>query len=747
MRSALITIFILIFFLGCVSDYQFSPEKQKILGQKSKDVDGDGIAEYKILLFAPFYGERETTYESSFFVMQKVIIASQSKTSLNIKNLLDKGANNQILSNWYTFVTSVENSNFNCAKEIGITLEVGCEDYEKCAWLCKSKLCEKYKNNPEVLGFWIKDFYDKNKNLNKKIEDVENLLVLERFKSKEEKEILLNKINEIIDLTVNIASNPIFDEWAFGICEFPSYENEKLNEIMKMLGEYERIPQSFQYNALIKFKIKGSEYTELTIVEKIPEPINLKIDKVNFLQKGSEKVEDKIKWDSLKISLRDEYIVSYSLDSKQNVREDIFYTWNPNFIKIKTVSIFSSPLIESIAFISNNIYKSTKVLGFYIAIALVLTFWIILLFIGFLLFQILINTIVALFERKSLIEKIKESFGYANIYWKEHLILTLFLGVLGWIVSLNAQPYDEAELNMSIFNKMVNQNILGIISIFLYCITFVNTFMLIEDKIKALIIGRRYYKPLLETSKQANLIKLKKLEERLNTLKSMVESTKEIDVSKERELVFTLPIEKISLMVEKNEDGSVVKSLLEENLAKVEEAIGSLEKKIETFNNYYQEWEREIYEILKNKKEVHLKELQNIPEDLKFSAVKKFVNKYKEYAIKGETIVLKEKEGKEIVRELFEENIIEIGIRLKNDSVIESYSLGSKGLKNVFGWKIINYSLNFKEKLGEFSKILITGKNKNTIITKIGAEIFILSGEKSKIKDGLLKLEEIKRSL
>ncbi len=746
------TVLMLILMQGCVVEKDVSaPENEKVLSMAAEDLDLDNYTDFKAYVFRAIVIDAENS-----IMMQKSVSAAQSSTDLKVKNtreLSDAGVS-RFETLIFQFDIDRKDKEAVCAEALGLGgISQGyCESPEMCARLCTTAQCQQYGYVNDLLGYWMHDFSQKRKAISDDVNYVRTALIAIKGASPQEKELVMGKLSSIMDRTLEINTNPLLNENMFGICRYVEYDNSLIREMLSLLGEYERTPRNYTYSVMIKFVISGKDYTELKISDSIPEALATSLRGISPAQKGSayDNATKMVSWPTVALNLYPQYMVGYSFQSGQDIREDIFENWPTSKISTKVVSLTKSPVVAYILNTSKYVYSICKGFGYYPALALVLVFWDITFFMLLMAAKMITGFVGATFSRASLRDSLVRAFGGANPYWKEYGFAAILFFIIGYALLTAAAPVAEESLAVDLIGEHLVKNPAGALSLLFIFLSLHTGYALLEDRFKGVIAGRRYYENVLDVSAKANELRLKKLRERADELKQRLANAYGLDVSEEKGVHMSLPMERLGALVKKEGSERTVKELIESYLDKVERAIDRVDEKARVAKEYWADWSKEISEKLEESDKVQLASLLGIPAEWRLWAADRYASENEEEGLVVDAENIKRSERvpemkvSNMLKKLSSKGLAYGGIILKEDGVAGiSSTLGNRTLESVLAWKLANYAKILSRKVlnSDYARITIAGSKNAVVFSKIKDKEGVLFAPKEKIREAFVEFE------
>lgn len=749
LKPTLLLVVLLLLLQGCVVDSDISPRTtERVLSAVAQDFNLDNQTDFKAYLFRPVTVTSESGVNITF---QKSVTAGEAETTIDIKsvNVLSDDDIASLETLMFQFDSDRKDKEIECKETLGLTgAGIRCGSPKDCASICTGSLCKKYDYASELIGYWIYRFSQDEDAMDHDISELRDQLVALKDASITQREMTMRKLNAVLDRTIAINTNPLLNENMFGICRAITYDNSKLKEMLDILGKYERTPNKYIYAINLKTTVKSRDYVELNVFDTLPKPMLSGLSSIQVPQEGGvyDAKANNISWRSIKASIYTDSIVGYTLQSNQNIREDIFENWPTPKVSMRVVSFTKNPVVSGIIEVSKQIYAATKGLGYYTALALIAGFWDIVIFFTILLLKIIIAGISTVISRTGLRDNLIAAYGKANIYWKEYAVFAVLFIAIGYGFMLFAAKVSEDILNVDNIVRHLAESIQGTLSMIFFFLGVHLIYSLAEDRLKGALAGRAYYENILDISPKANELRLKKLKEKLKELEQALGKAGKIDVGEERNILISAPLDRIEALIKTPGNEKAAKELIEVYTYKVESAIMHLEEKIRIFEEYWNEWNKEIRDKLAEQDNVPFSALSGIPSGWRSRAVNRYVveNPDEDLIVDGEGVrrleASPEKKGYEILKKMISKNEALGGVIFKKDGITSVHSsVGNKTLEGILSWKVSNYAKTLGQKVlnSNYLTIQITGEKNTIAFIQVEDKEGVVFAKKDKINDAL----------
>lgn len=716
---------------GCVVETDVSPgTSERVLSAGAQDFDQDSVTDFKNYVFSPVSVTAESGANITF---QKTATAGETQSALAINGT--NALSQDDISSLETLIFEFDSDRLGKERECLETLGLGgaggqCASPDECAARCTSAQCKKYSYVSELLGYWIYRFSQDQQAMDNDVSDIRDDIVSIGAASSADKEIMMRKISSVLDRTILMNTNPLLNDNMFGACRPLNYDNEKLLRMLSILGNYERKPEGYTYAVNLKITVKSRDYSEVRISDTLPRPMLSGLTRIEVPQEGAVYYAkaNNITWPAVKSGIYTEYIVGYTFQGTQGIREDIFENWPTPRASMKIVSFTNNPVVKGVIEISKQIYSSTRWLGYYTALALIAFFWDACIMLAILAIKTIVASLSTAISRSSFRDNMVVMFGKANMYWKEYAVFALLFLAIGYGLMLFSAKVPEDVLNIDNIVRHLAESVPGALSMVFIFLALHLVYSLAEDRIKGALVGRAYYENLLDLSPKANALRLRKLKEKLAELEQGIKDAGSVDVGEEKSVLVSAPVERIEAMMKKPSNGRAVKELIDMYIYKIEAAIIHIEEKKKIFGEYWGAWSSEIADRLSESDNVPFSALKGIPTEWRVKAVSRYVAENQEdgLIVEGQSIRrLEERPGKmedEALKKVITKDLAIGGVLFRNDAVAAARSsAGNKTLEAILSWKVANYAKTLGQKVLnlDYLGITITGEKDAVAFTKV----------------------------
>ncbi len=705
-------LFILLFSFGCTAPvYQEGGDNEKIQEIYEVDLNKDGIADTTTYVF-----QKQEYNETD---LQRIMIVKPqfdlSKLEIEITEVGDKYYfENLSITELKFYLNNFDNKRSN---EVAVTGEAQCKQYlglnredlpcistDTCAKSCiGAPLCKsiyQYVGEP-----FAQDLYELNNGFNKMNTYIYELEVLfnemegtEKDLEKQKLEQVIEKIEQMYMLGKQINQNPIINKQVYYLCNNINYDNTELQNILDKISENLKTEtfgqttntniektnmpiESVKYDVYLQINEKSNRsFSSIRIIDMIPEELNINSSTLKVSSNFStiNTTIPSVEWKINKAGGGNiQSFMTYSFESEKLVNK----TWLENNIKTPLISVESfsmggTPLTTGFFGYINIIFSFFfNFSNYFIALALTGALIIIILRLFELLISLIWNLILGTSKRQNFLTIKKNWLGKANPKYRQYLLLGGILVLSGMIITFiyPSQIQDNIIILEMVGHNIMLEPILGFSSI-LILLGIVSLYFGTEELIKGTILQSGYYESAEKIAKKSNIDDLQKLEESMKAVEDRIKGALElkIDVSEEQELLYSIPISRIKELIEKN-DQRTAKKVIEQSINRCEFNIGTIDKKIQTATDIWENWNNKFDKLLKEKGEIRKEMLVDIPRTWRAWALEKYLIENLDKDLIIETGILKKMEIKRVkkkgITEILE-NIINENKEILNAAIV-----------------------------------------------------------------------------
>ncbi|MFA5077299.1 MAG: hypothetical protein WC488_02640 [Candidatus Micrarchaeia archaeon] len=712
---------------GCIVDKDVSAlANEKVLSAGARDLDLDNMTDFKTYTFRPI-----TISAESNISMQKFATAAQTQTLLTVKkvNQLSDPDVSALETRIFEFDLDRKQKESECSQALGLHKGGSCTGARDCAALCTASQCKKYEYSSDLVGYWIYRYSEDTKANDQDMELIRQMLITIAHSGESDREILMGKISALMDRTIEINANPLLSENMFAVCKPIDYDNEKLAGMLATLGDYERAPKAYSYAVNLKTTTQSHEYIELNVSDSLPKAALPTLSDMVVPQEGGKYTftSNTVGWPLVKSSVYSEYMLGYGFKTSQGMREDIFDNWATPKVTLRVISFTNNWLVAGIMALSKWIYSVSKGLGYYTALAFVVSFWAIAASAAWLLGKVIFAAVNAVVSRCGFRDSAVRILGRANIYWKEYAVAAVLALAIGYALRLGAAPVMEDVLNLPDITRHLAESIPGTLSMVSIFFAIYLVYSVVEDRVKGALAGRAYYENILDVSPKANELRMRKLREKIEELEARVKGAGKLDVGDERGVLISVPLDRMETLMKKPGSERAAKELIELYITRAEAAIVKVDEKARVFSHYGKEWSKEISEKLAEKDEVPFSALSDIPQEWRAPAASRFAIENEDEGLVVDAAGIKRSEsspqGKadSALRKLVSKGGALGGVVFNKDRVLAVHSdSGNRSIEAILSWKISNYGKALAQKVhnSDFTAISITGEKHAAIIVR-----------------------------
>ncbi|MFN7991774.1 MAG: hypothetical protein U0R44_06485 [Candidatus Micrarchaeia archaeon] len=720
--SALLLVLVLFLGFGCISETRYdSKNTEQLANTQSADLDNDGSPDYLVYDYSP------VSVANSGMKLQRQITVSVdsggSFTGVN-PNLTDVDllVADQSLEE---FSKSRQQADSACSANIGLS-NVVCSDITTCSKLCSSASpkCRKIASSyEEALAGNMIDYVSANNQIRSLLLDARKSILDLRNSSDEQRNEFYGKLRSIVSKVAEINANPIYTDSDLGLCSHSDFGVPSITEAADKIGPHSNENSSYLYKVVISVKPvsadAGSDVGGVSVTDRMPKgSIPQSEEQLRSLQpiSVSESGNDvDVVWSSSK-SNREGYVLYYSFRSN-DAPDTVLASLRSPDLKVRTLNLaFLAPtkaLFNLVYGIGGNYYIA-------LGTALALTLALILLAYNFL---VLVFTMVS--ERAAgmnVTVAFRKAFGRTDVKWKTDMVVAiLFIGAGVYVASTMAQQPASVPALTETLDFLLKSE-WGIVAIGLVLIGVLMAYFAIENFAKITML-ERVYGMVIRQEKDMFLAKAATLKDKIKELEALIEEyTKDdFDVSKEYDLLTSMKSEKIDSI--SKEMTARTKTVIEDNLSKVESAVSGLREKKKIADDNWPKWKESIAKMLDEQDEVYTSSLITVPSSLRSWALGRFVREEGSEGITFERDSLKKRKvtPAQLVQEMIAKGLIRGAIVLKQDKVvIAEFSEGSSTLMTALALKLNSYaqSLGKNLSLSPPQSIVTVGEKRVMVLMK-----------------------------
>jgi hypothetical protein len=724
---------------GCISEKNFVESKdERILSNESVDLDADGTPDYYVYTFEP------VTIQGANMRIQRQMTVSV-KTDAEYTSIAPNLTDVDLLladESLDEFSKSRIQSDTACSQAIGLS-NVVCSDVNTCARLCTaaSQKCRKIAAlSDEALTGQMISYVQDNTQMGTLLLDARRSVLDLRNSSDQMRNDYLNNVRDMIEQVADINANPLYTGSDLGLCPHSDFGTNYLVDASKKVGNYDTHVTGYHYRMVISAKPitqstggLGTEATGVALKDKISRTFVTKsggevssIQSIGVTEDAANLVVD---WSSPK-TVKEGYLMYYEFKSDE-APEQFVSELNTPELKVKELNLAvlapTNSLIVTLSGMLGNYF-----VGFGAAFAITLS--VILIF-----YNIVVLLLAVISERAagaSLTTGFRKAFGRTDVRWKTDIVVAVIFIGAGYFVSttMSTQPSAIPSLIESVDVLLKSQ--MGIVGIGLVFIGVLMAYFAAENLTKIVILERAYGM-VIKHEKDMFLARAASLKERIAELDRLIEEymKEDFEVSKEYDILTAVKAEKLDTV--SKEMTARTKTILDENLTKIENAISSLNEKKKLADTNWTKWKEGITKMLAEQGEVYTSSLVTIPSSLRAWALGRYVKEEGAEGIIFERDSIKKRKvtPEQLVQEMVEKGIIKGAIVLKQDKVVISeFAEGSGTVMSALAVKLNSYLSSLSKNLGQHnpqSFVAVGDKNVIVILRGRGADsILFVSKDK-----------------
>ncbi len=718
-------------FHGCITETQIPMDKKSVLTTAvSVDVDGDKVPDIETYSYSPI--EVSGPAEGQSLVIDRKIFVYPDEFEVEPVNAYNPEIIQTFQNVYKRIGDAIEEQEKDCRKSFNFAT---CLDAVSCKKSCNADACIEDKGYD--VGLILKDFKDVVEKRDKALSAFANSIVaIKTSNSTVDASIALTKVylyNKVIE------NHPAVTE--LGLCK-PSYGDGIYEGAFNYIGKL-----NIDTNAvlvlykIIGVNIKGVE--QVYVQDSVPFTISTQITKVVLSRdhKMVSKYPLVIEFAEQRLSDIVTSTLAYKVITTMQNSRTYFESWTGGDVSVKVLTIQSKELNALMEFMYNAVYLPLyNATGLpYLAFSVVFGIFLFLILFIKGLFVYLYNFWKVYGSHKNWQLAFKKAFGESDIYFSRNAVYSAVLIVIALLAEfLLSQKLPLESFDVFVVKDAMQSDVFMPVSFILYLAGFYFMYFVVADKVKGLIVGKEYYKNVLEYSPKANKILLRKLEEKVNEAKRLLDrlSGTGVDVSKEFDYILGLPVDELNAKLYK-EDPAFLHQRIEYHLTRVNEIIEKIKAKSEIAEQSWPRWESYIKSELEGKKTVSVDVLIAIPYQWRIWAVKKYIELHPEegLSLEGQTIkreVLKpEEKVRKVIEYLSTHYDVPGGFVYYNGKTNGYFKFGKKSVVEAVFYRLI---ASIKEISKKPVKLIAKGQFYVAEVIPIGKSILFIMASKEDLE-------------
>lgn len=673
-------IFILLAFallFGCIADETFSGIKREaVVDTQKHDIDGDGIWDYAVYDFSPVKTGEKTTVQRMVAVSKIQHATYTSFNEVTDLNLLDADGKLD------DFSREKKQDEELCARNIGL-YGVKCADIYTCSKLCSATdkcrgITEKYD---EVVGSGMISYGRETGTIDSLVVNTRNIVLELRHTDEERKNIYLSDLMEIKSKVALLNTNPLLFHPEIALCEQSGYGLGNLGEAASTIGTYQEETIGYEYTVVLHVESTDTDkLSRESIGAEITDYIPLTIDEdaVSSHQKITTESDGGVSVNWMATGMGDgEYMLYYHFQSETEP-DALISELNAPQVRVTHLDLsFIGPFDSLFIFIhdisGNYYFAAGMTLG--ITVALLLFIYSLIVF--------FIQMMSYGFGGKKFGEAVKRAFGRIGIRWKIDFPLGAIAVASGFFVSsyMVSGPVAVASI-LDMLEPLLDP--FGFSGFALAAIGVILLYDGAENLLKVTLV-ERYYGVAVREERSTYLANITDLRKKIKELKEMIDeySGEEFDVGPEYAVLSSISLRQLD-NYEKRMTASSARTV-EDHLAKVDNAIESLQDRKAMADENWTAWKESIRKMLSEKNVVNAAMLSSIPSTLRTWALTRYAKEEGDDELVFEKDVLKRRKTTPtmLIKEMVKDGMLDGGIVLKDEKVAASYFEGKSATVNI----------------------------------------------------------------
>jgi len=737
----LISIAFLLLLSGCVEQKSYEVSKSEVaISAEAHDLDSDGLDDYAVYGFAPQLHD-----EAGMRVTRQVgvaVVSSGAFTSID-PNLtdIDLLEADQKLEQ---FSDSWKASETECRQSLGL-VGVVCSDIVTCSSLCSSNnvvKCRKIADDyEEALGGAIISFVQDNDRIRSGIFDARKDVLKMRGADESERAEFIDGLSDLIGYVALINTNPVYTNSALKLCAPSDFGASFIVEAIDAIGTYERTPQEYRYSVALQVAptkepgAGGVEVGGVGLTERLPSWIVSGSDvssssDITVLESGSEIV---IEWES-KRSSDDGYILYYEFTS-QEPPEVVLASLKTPGLEVRRINLIA---LEATDWVYALVYGIGG--NFYIALGTALGFSISVLLLLYNMAVLVFTTISERAAGFSFTRGFRKAFGRTDIRWKSDGVVALIALIAGSYVAMFFAVSPSSLPRLIETLEILLTDLAGMLAAWLVLVGVLMLYLAFENLAKLTILERAYGMVIRE-EKEAFAQKAERLKERLRDLAKLIEEyrVEEFDVGQEYDTLASISADKVDSLAKSMSARS--RSIIDDDLNRVENAIGALKERKRTADSKWPEWKKMMDDLLADRNELYASSLNSVPSSLRLWAMGKYVKEAGAGVVLDRDAIKKRKvtAGK-MVAGMMEAGLIKGAVTIKDEKLdMTDFGGHSETVLAALSFKMRGYLRTLGRNLGQREPNSLVAIGKDTVIVYLRNHHFqsVVFVKKDKFKEAM----------
>ncbi|MCC7569760.1 hypothetical protein KO465_00240 [Candidatus Micrarchaeota archaeon] len=679
MKKLIIPFIFLLFFLGCVAEtIEYAQKSETVEMIYLEDFDRDDVIDRTVYSFEPvIYGDetfvKRYILESYVYDLSEVTVEFSKTQDINYtikKQTLPQSVITGLKNDLDSFKQTKSASEKESLRQLGLYDEITdniyyCSDQVSCLRRCHTPKCELGRDTGGAV--FINQMIDLSISIQELNKDINSLEVylnnnLNNNLTDEGISELYGKIKLVGEKSNAVNTNPLVSAHA-GALKISSpidYRIEYLNSMINKIEKntylesedittqgasfiYRSPPlKSVEYVVILEsYHNSNSPYVSIILEDEvIPGAENVLISS-NYTN-----VEDgKISWKLSQVGGQNipGYVV-YGFSTKTPINNQTLSKLQSPKISVTKAEVEQSIWVLYSLDIINGLTGMLFIFGAYFSIGIFFGLLGVLARLIVWGIEFLWELIVGILSKKELKKIFYEWMGLARPDYIQYAGLAILLIIFSAILCFGADVQYFKDLDS--FLQYLFSNIIGTIGAFLVFLSILSLYFSLEEYIKLKV----FLRPVSENDlKERNLKSLDHLNEQISKIYELLHkaSSLRIDASEERESLLSIPVKRVTQLINEVDDQSQARVLVEQAISRAEYCTKSLEQKINFINAKWPEWESIISELLNKKQKVSLGEILDIPKEWRELALERFLILHPEKNLIIEKNILRPITGKD----------------------------------------------------------------------------------------------------
>ncbi len=644
---------LLLLFFGCVNEnVEFSSSTEEIYKIYNEDFDNNGLIDRNVYEYYPVsYGEstsiKRYVLERNIYDLAEIDAYVQSNVSYgDVTYYLPSDAIYKLEQQLQMFKESSTEQEKGILKQVGLYDDINgiyylCDSRTSCLQRCHTPKCDLGISSFGEL--FISDVLDLSlsvKEMDEKVIELDNSLTgyNDRNLTENEMNLLMEKILVIDEYASRVNSNTLISNLGGGLKIGPPidynlmYLQAMIDTITSEAVEtgssskgvtyvfHDPPIKSVEYSVILEILHKSDNpYVKLKVTETMPWDVNNVVTDSNYTTING----DELYWELSQVGNEEipGYLI-YKFESPSRINSNNLGNINSPELSIESVNVDNYSWLQTVFSVIEYLNTKFGMFGTVFGVALIAALLGILLRYILWFLEFIWEFVLGLLSKKDLKKVFYDWIGEVNSNYIQYVAAGIILLVIGLGMTYNS-PLTSIN-SLDDIRLLLTSNLIVTIGAFCIFLGVLSLYFSIEEYVKLKVMGAPQKKSDMKSRSKKSLEHLNgqvsKIHELLNNANNL-----RIDVSEEQELLLSIPVTRVTELVNEVNDQSQARILVEQSISRASYCIKLLEQKISTINNKWPMWDSYIIKNLEKQKRANVDDLVEIPRDWREIAIERFM--------------------------------------------------------------------------------------------------------------------------